>query len=328
MPSGAELGSSSDFSDTADAGRISDADTGAPALPPTERRLDASRELDQLDPAAVLRLIHEQDRVAMDAVGAVLPQLAELVELAAARVRAGGGVHYFGAGTSGRLAMLDAAELAPTYLLEPGVVTAHLAGGAEAMLRAVEGSEDSEAAGAEAAAALGAGDLAIGLAASGGTPYVGGALAWARRVGALTVLISNNPAAPLAALAERHLVLDTGAEVVTGSTRMKAGTAQKLVLNAFSTALMVALGRTWSNLMVSVAPSNAKLRARSLRILAEATGLGPDESERALAEADGELRTAIVMRLAGVSRDTARAALAEADGSVRAAVDACVSAGR
>lgn len=291
-------------------------------LPPTERRLDASRHLDQADTLERLRLLNAEDERAVAAVRAVLPQLAEIVDRAVDAVRSGGSVHYFGAGTPGRLGMLDAAELRPTFQLEDGVVTAHLAGGADAMLSAVEGAEDSAEQGAEAAGALGPHDIAIGIAASGSTPYVGGALREARSRGALTVLVSSNRAAPLAELADHHLLLDTGAEVVTGSTRLKAGTAQKLLLNGFSTALMVALGRTWSNLMVAVVPSNAKLRERQVRILREATGLEDAAARSALAASGNELRTALVAELAGTPVAAAREALADASGSVAAALDA------
>ncbi|WBU36768.1 N-acetylmuramic acid 6-phosphate etherase [Homoserinibacter sp. YIM 151385] len=291
-------------------------------LPPTERRLDASRGLDELDAAGILALIGAEDRVALAAVEAVRDELAALVEEAALRVRAGGGVHYVGAGTSGRLAALDAAELRPTYSLEEGIVTAHLAGGEHAILRAVEGAEDDAEAGAAliGTARIGAGDVVVGIAASGRTPYVGGALRAARAAGALAVLVSNDPAAPLAAEADRHVLLDTGPEVVTGSTRMKAGTAQKVLLGAFSTALMVRLGRVHSNLMVAVDASNDKLRARSLRILREATGLGAAAAASALEDASGELRVAIVATLAEVPAGTARGALAGARGSVREAM--------
>ncbi|QTX05617.1 N-acetylmuramic acid 6-phosphate etherase [Agromyces archimandritae] len=289
-------------------------------VPPTERRLAASARLDELGSLGVLRLLNAEDRVAVDAVGAVLPALAELVDVAAERMRRGGAVHYFGAGTSGRLAVLDAAELLPTFNLEPGRIVAHIAGGDDAIQSAVEDAEDSTEAGAAAASGLGAADVAIGLAASGNTPYVGAALAAARAAGACTVLISSNPHAAFAGEVDVNLVLDTGAEVVTGSTRLKAATAQKLVLNGFSTALMVALGRTWSNLMVSVVATNAKLRDRTVRILREATGLDEAAAKDLLDAADGELKTAVVAHLTASGADAARALLAGSAGSVRDAL--------
>ncbi|MBD7956261.1 N-acetylmuramic acid 6-phosphate etherase [Microbacterium sp. Sa4CUA7] len=293
-----------------------------PPLAPTELRLAASTDLDALASVDVLRLLNEQDRVAVDAVAAILPQLAEVVDLAAERFRRGGTVHYFGAGTSGRLGVLDAAELLPTFNLEPGRVIGHIAGGRAALVNAVEDAEDSEADGRAEAAGVGPDDLVIGLAASGNTPYVGGALAAAREAGAYTVLVSSNPHAALAPLADANLVVDTGPEVLTGSTRLKAATAEKLVLNGFSTALMVAVGRTWSNLMVSLVATNAKLRLRTVRILREATGLDDDEARALLAASDGELKPAIVASLAGVGPERARALLDAHDGSVRAALAA------
>jgi N-acetylmuramic acid 6-phosphate etherase len=296
--------------------------TPPPLLSPTEARLEASTDLDALSSVEVLRLLNDHDRVAVDAVADILPQLADVVDVAADRFRRGGTVHYFGAGTSGRLGVLDAAELLPTFNLEPGRVVGHIAGGHQALVNAVEDAEDSDADGRADAAGLGADDVAIGLAASGNTPYVGGALAAARDAGAFTVLISSNPHASLAPLADANIVLETGAEVLTGSTRLKAATAEKLVLNGFSTALMVAVGRTWSNLMVSVVATNAKLRHRTVRILQEAAGLDDDAARDVLAASGGELKTAIVSALAGTDADESRRLLGEHDGSVRAALAA------
>ncbi|WP_350348936.1 N-acetylmuramic acid 6-phosphate etherase [Agromyces sp. G08B096] len=289
---------------------------------PTEQRLAASTELDALPSVEVLRLMNAEDRVAVDAVAAILPQLADVVDLAADRFLRGGTVHYFGAGTSGRLGVLDAAELLPTFNLEAGRVVAHIAGGPAAIVKAVEDAEDSDAEGRAAAAGLGPDDVAFGLAASGNTPYVGGALAAAREAGAHTVLVSSNPRATLAPLADTNIVLETGPEVLTGSTRLKAATAEKLVLNGFSTALMVAVGRTWSNLMVSVVATNEKLRHRTVRILQEAAGLDEAAARARLADADGELKTAIVTALAGVDVAEARRLLAGRHGSVRDALAA------
>ncbi|MGD8165760.1 N-acetylmuramic acid 6-phosphate etherase [Herbiconiux sp. P16] len=291
-------------------------------VPETEQRLTESLELDSLSTTEILALLASQDRVAVDAVAAVAPQLAGLVDIAVACVVRGGSVHYFGAGTSGRLAVLDAAELLPTFNIEPGVVVAHMAGGAEALVRAVENAEDSVDDGRREASTLGPDDVAIGLAASGNTPFVGGALARARELGAYTALISCNPRASLASLADTDIVLRTGPEVVTGSTRLKAGTAEKLALNGFSTALMVGLGRTWSNLMVSVVATNEKLRRRTLRILMQSAGVSQSEGAELLARADGDLKVAIVTAVAAVPVDRAQAALATANGSVRAALTA------
>ncbi|GAA1984528.1 N-acetylmuramic acid 6-phosphate etherase [Isoptericola halotolerans] len=291
-------------------------------LSPTEQSNPRTESIDAVPTAEVLRMINTEDRRAVEAVAEVLPELAAVVDLAAERFRRGGTVHYFGAGTSGRLGVLDASELLPTYNLEPGRVVGHIAGGAEALVNAVEDAEDSVVEGRRAAAGLGPDDVAIGLAASGGTPYVGGALQAARENGAHTVLVSSNPHAPLARHADTDIVLRTGPEAVTGSTRLKAGTAQKLVLNSFSTALMIAVGRTWKNLMVSVVATNAKLRERTVRILQEATDLEEDAARDLLDRTGGELKPAIVVALGGVGVDRAVAALAEGSGSVRAALAA------
>jgi len=300
---------------------VAAAAAGEPA-PPTEQRHPVGERLDQMSALDVLSLMNREDRVAVDAVGAALPALARLVEVAVARVADGGRVHYFGAGTSGRLGVLDAAELRPTYSLPAGVVVAHIAGGSAALTEAVEDAEDSWEAGAADADGVGRGDVAIGLAASGSTPYVGGALEQARTVGAVTALVTCNPAPALAALADVLVVADTGPEVVAGSTRLKAGTAEKLVINGFSTALMVALGHTWRGLMVSVVATNAKLRARTARILAEALGVDVGTATRLLAEADGDLKAAIVTGVSGADLTRARTTLAAAGGSVAHALRA------
>ncbi|KJK59397.1 N-acetylmuramic acid 6-phosphate etherase [Saccharothrix sp. ST-888] len=291
------------------------------ALPPTERRNPATTDIDLLPTLDLLRAVNAADAEVPAAVARALPVLAEAVDAAVAALRGGGRVHYVGAGSSGRYAVLDAAELAPTYGLEPGRITAHLAGGPAALAQAVEGAEDSEPAGREAVAGLRPGDVVLGLAASGRTPYVAGALAAAREVGAKAVLVSCNPQAPLADLADLHVCTDTGPEVVTGSTRMKAGSAQKLVLHGFSTAVMVRLGRTWSNLMTEVAATNAKLVGRKLTILTQATGADPDTCRAALRSTEGELKPALVLLLTGTTPAAARAALHSADGVVRAALD-------
>src|SRR5690625_957395 len=294
------------------------------SLSPTEQRLEASMALDELPTVEVLRLLNEHDRLAVDAVSEVLDDLAALVDSAVDRFRRGGRIHYFGAGTSGRLAVLDAAELIPTFNLPEGRVVAHIAGGPDAFLRAVEDAEDSQDSGALAASVVGADDVAIGLAASGNTPYVRGALMAATGRGAHTALVSCNPRATIAAVAERHIFLNTGPEVLTGSTRLKAATAQKLALSGFSTALLVAAGRTWSNLMVSLVATNEKLRGRTRRILRQATGVSEAVAANLLAEADGELKPALVAHLARVSIAAARTHLDACEGSVREAMTRAV----
>lgn len=287
---------------------------------PTEERNPRTTRIDLVPTLEALRMLNEEDRRLPDAVAAVLPELATVVDEAAARLSAGGTMHYFGAGTSGRLAVMDAAELIPTFGLAPGIVVAHHAGGPNALVLPAENSEDDPNLGAVEARVVTAKDVAVGLTASGRTPYVGGALRTSRAAGAFTVLISANPRAELAQWADVHVAVDTGPEAVAGSTRLKAGTAQKLVLNSLSTALMVALGRTYSNLMVEMNASNAKLRGRVLTILTEATGEPEEECARALTEAAGEVKVALVSLLARVGPDQARSALGTGGGRVRAAL--------
>jgi N-acetylmuramic acid 6-phosphate etherase len=288
---------------------------------PTERRDPATVDLDRLDTPELLACIHAADATVPAAVAAALPALARAVDLAVAALRAGARVHYAGAGSSGRLAVLDAAEIPPTFGLPPDRVVAHIAGGDGALRAALESVEDDAEQGrAELAAVLAPGDVLLGLAASGRTPYLAGAFAAAGAAGAATVLVTSNPAAPLAAGRDVCVVVDTGPEVLTGSTRMKAGTAQKLVLHTFSTAVMVRLGHAYSNLMVDLRATNAKLRGRTLAILAEATGATPPECAAALAAAGGELKTAVVTLLTGAPPGRARAALAGAGGHARVAL--------
>jgi len=286
---------------------------------PTEERNPATENIDAVPTVEVLRLMNAQDARVPQAVAEVLPALALLVDETVTRLRAGGRVHYFGAGTSGRVAVMDAAELIPTFGLPPGVVVAHIAGGVQALTIPVEGAEDSVAGGAADAAVVEPGDVVVGLTASGRAPYVAGALRAGRAVGAFTALVSANPSAALAGDADVHIGMDTGPEAIAGSTRLKAATAQKLVLNSLSTAAMIALGHTYSNLMVDLAPTNTKLRGRVLTILTEATGLPEETCATALAEADGELKTALVCLLGAMAPEQARQALAAASGQVRAA---------
>ncbi|MEJ3744620.1 N-acetylmuramic acid 6-phosphate etherase [Actinomycetes bacterium KLBMP 9797] len=288
---------------------------------PTERRNPRSVDMDLLPTREVLALINEADHAVPAAVAAVLDELAVAVDLAVAAIRAGNRVHYFGAGTSGRLGVLDVAELSPTFSAPDGWFRAHLAGGAGAMYRAVEDAEDDEVAGAEEATqTVRPGDVVVGLAASGRTPYVLGALRTARAIGAACALVCADPHAAAAAEVDVFIGVDTGPEVVTGSTRMKAASAQKLVLNALSTAVMVRLGRVYSNLMIEMVATNAKLRGRMISILMEATGHGADECQRALSVAGGDLKTALVMLLADVDVIVATTALARGAGQVRTAL--------
>ena len=277
---------------------------------PTEERNPASAELDALDARGMVEVILSEDAKVAAAVQARSAEIAALVDVCVAAIADGGTVHYVGAGTSGRLGVLDAVELAPTFDADPSMVTAHLAGGPGAFLAAVEGAEDSAAQGAELVEAeCRAGDVVIGLAASGRTPFVRGALEAARAAGMPTALISANPAAELAPAADHPILLDVGPEVVTGSTRMKAGTAQKLTLNALSTATMVRLGTTFGNLMIQVRPTNAKLVARTVRMLVQASGTSPEEAARVLEASGGSVRVALVALLSGADADASAAAL-------------------
>mgnify|MGYP001946149607 CR=1 FL=1 len=289
---------------------------------PTEERNTGTYDIDLLPALDVLRQINAEDVTVPAAVGAVLPELARAVELGVAALEGGASIHYFGAGTSGRIAAQDAAELPPTYGVPPHWVVSHHAGGGEALTRAVEGIEDDWGSGRADAAEITPGSLVVGLAASGRTPYVGGALEVARERSASTVLISANPQAPLAEDVDVHVGMSTGAEVIAGSTRMKAGTAQKLALNAFSTAVMVRMGRTYSNLMVGVDATNSKLRGRVVTILMQATGLDEEACARALNAAEGDTRVALVSLLADVDAASAARALGTARGRVRAALGA------
>ena len=272
---------------------------------PTEDRHPGTTGIDTLSTLDVLRALNVEDAKVAPAVAEVLPALAALVDATVASIRAGGSVHYFGAGTSGRLAVLDAAELLPTFNAPPGLFTAHHAGGPEALLRAVENVEDDADLGRAEAKALQPGHRRRphGLRAH---TVRRRALAAAREHGAVTALVTANPRAELGGLVDHLLAVDTGPEAITGSTRLKAGTAQKLVLNAFSTAVMIRLGRTWSNLMVDVVATNAKLRGRVLRILREASGADEAQARDALEQAGGELKPALLSMLAGVSAAAAR----------------------
>ncbi|MGW1682457.1 N-acetylmuramic acid 6-phosphate etherase [Saccharopolyspora sp. NPDC002376] len=289
---------------------------------PTERTNPRTRDIDLLPTLDILHVLNGEDRTVPVAVGRVLPELARTVDMAVTALRAGGRVHYVGAGTSGRLAVLDAAELIPTFNVPPDWIVAHQAGGSEAFRRAVENAEDNAATGAaEIRENASPDDLVIGLAASGRTPYVLAALEAAQQLGAKTALITSNPDVGQVP-ADVVIAVDTGPEPISGSTRMKAGTAQKLLLTSFSTAVMIKMGRTYSNLMVSMLATNAKLRGRTIGILQEATDASEEVCEAALTASDGDLKTALVHLLTGSDVEASAAALAVADGQVREALRA------
>lgn len=284
---------------------------------PTEGRNPATARIDEEPTAEVLRLLVAEDARVPAAVAAALPELARAVDLVVEALRTGGRVHVAGAGTSGRLAALDADELGPTYGLEPGRWTAHVA----AFDGTVDGEDDS-AAGVEVGALAGPGDVLVGVTASGRTPYAVAALRAAAARGASTVLISGNPGAAAGSGVDVHVAVHTGPEAVTGSTRLKAGTAQKLVLNALSTAAMVRCGRTFSNLMVGAVATNAKLRGRVVAALVEATGEDPAACVAAVRAAAGDGRVALLALLGRVAAPVAREALAVTGGHLREALSA------
>ena len=290
--------------------------------PRTEERNQRTRDIDTVPTLELLALLNAEDATVAGAVKEALPVLATVVDLVVERLRAGGRVHYFGAGSSGRIGVADAAEVVPTFGTDPRVFIAHHAGGDGAVASAVEGAEDDEDLGRQAAATLTPADVAVGLSASGRTPWVRGALRGARAAGALTVLISSNMIAPLGPLAEHCILVDTGPEAIAGSTRLKAATAQKMVLNALSTAAMVRLGRTYSNLMIGMNVRNAKLRQRQITILMEASCGTETACRDELARCDGNLRLALLCLLSGLTPEQARPALAAGLGSVRAALAA------
>jgi N-acetylmuramic acid 6-phosphate etherase len=280
-------------------------------------------DLDDRSTADVVSLLVDEDALIAPAVSRARDAITAAVEVVAERLRAGGRLVYVGAGTSGRLAVLDAAELLPTYGVGSDVVVALVAGGDSAVMEAAEGAEDDADAGRADIARTGVGpaDVVVGISASGRTPYVLAAMQAAAEVGAATIGIANNTDSTLGRQVEHAIEVATGPEVVAGSTRMKAGTAQKLVLNTLSTAVMVKLGKVYGNRMVDMRASNEKLWRRGQRIVAEVTGAGAAEAHKVLAAADGQVKTAIVALLSGVGVDEARERLARADGRVRDAIE-------
>ncbi|HEY7982657.1 MAG TPA: N-acetylmuramic acid 6-phosphate etherase [Ktedonobacterales bacterium] len=294
------------------------------ALPETEQANPATARLDQMSALELARAMNAEDARVAPAVERELPQVARAIEAITARLRSGGRLIYLGAGTSGRLGVLDASECPSTFDTPPDLVIGCLAGGADALAAAADEVEDSRESGAADVARLAVAplDAVVGISASGRTPYVLGGLRAARERGALTIGLACNAGGPLAALCAVVIAPCVGPEVVAGSTRLKAGTAQKMVLNMLSTGVMVALGKTYGNLMVDVRPTNAKLRQRALRIVTEATGLDEPAAARLLRACDDETKTAILCALAGIAPAAARARLAAHQGAIRAALRA------
>ena len=288
----------------------------------TEARNPATVGLDDLSTLDMVRLINSEDALVAEAVGREAEVIAKVVEIVADRLARGGRLVYMGAGTSGRLGVLDASECPPTFNADPNQVVGLIAGGRAALTTSIEGAEDNPALGAKDLEdiQLGSDDVLIGIATSGRTPYVVGGLAYARSLGAFTVAFSCNDAAEIRDQADLAITPVVGPEVVSGSTRLKAGTATKLVLNTITTAAMIRLGKTYGNLMVDLRQSNNKLLARAVRIVGLATGLPQAEAQRVLDLCDGEVKLAIVVQLAGVTPDEARGRLAASEGHVGQAI--------
>jgi N-acetylmuramic acid 6-phosphate etherase len=288
----------------------------------TETPSGQHTELDLYATAELVRAFTGDQVQAASVVHAASAQLARAVDAAVPRLAAGGRLIYVGAGTSGRLGMLDSVELFPTFSWPKDRAVALIAGGRAAIFEAVEGAEDNRAQGAADLRALNVSphDVAILIAASGATPYVLGALDAAKAAGALTIGIANNPGAPVASQAEIGITLDTGSEVISGSTRLKAGTAQKIVLNTLSSAIMVRLHKVHGNLMVDLCPTNAKLFRRAVALTVRVTGADEATARRTLEACDYRVKVAIVALLRKIDVTAARAALDKADGSVRRAI--------
>jgi N-acetylmuramic acid 6-phosphate etherase len=289
---------------------------------PTEARNPSTEKLDSLSALEFVRTMHAADTEAMAAVEREVPQIAKAIEAIAARLDAGGRLFYLGAGTSGRLGVLDASECPPTYNTPPELVQGLIAGGDVALRKSIERAEDDESQGRSDLEQHGfsKNDVLVGIAASGRTPYVLGGIRYARELGALTIGLSCVPESSLAHAAELAITPATGPEVVTGSTRMKAGTATKLVLNMLSTGTMVRLGYVYGNLMVNVQPTNTKLRDRAARIVATLTGLS-HQNATALLDQAGSVKTAVVMHKLSVNREVANERLRAAHGRLRAVLE-------
>jgi N-acetylmuramic acid 6-phosphate etherase len=290
----------------------------------TESRNWDSEEIDRLDARAIVVLMNREDEKVVAAVRAEADAIAQAIDLAADRFRRGGRLIYVGAGTSGRLGVLDAAECPPTFSTPPEMVVGLIAGGPTALTRAVEGAEDYRDHGARDLAALGVRerDLVVGIATSGRTPYVLGAMEYARQVGAFTIGLACNRPSLLGGVVDLEIALLVGPEVIAGSTRLKAGTATKLVLNMISTGAMVRIGKTFGNRMIDLKPTNEKLRMRSRRILREIAGIDDARAVELLAQAGGRLKPALVCALADVSPSRAQELLDAHGGQVREAVRA------
>ena len=288
----------------------------------TEKRNPRTMQLDTMSELEIVTTMNEEDARVPLAIAKKLPQIAQAAHWAAEAFEQGGRLFYMGAGTSGRLGVLDAAECPPTFGVAPGMVVGLIAGGEQAFLKAVEGAEDDRALGQSDLEAYGlnAKDVVIGIAASGRTPYVLGGLAYAKSVGCRTAAIACNTGSEIGRAADLAIEVEVGPEVLTGSTRLKSGTAQKLILNMISTASMVRTGKVYQNLMVDVMQTNEKLHTRAENIVIDATGVTRPEARSAIDAAGGSVKVAITMLLADCSADEARSRLEKAGGHVRAAI--------
>jgi N-acetylmuramic acid 6-phosphate etherase len=290
-------------------------------VPQTEAINPQTAGLDTLSTPDLVRVLAEQQRAAVDAVVAKSDAIAQAVDEISKRLRAGGRLHYVGAGTSGRLGVLDASEMPPTFGTPPDLVCGHIAGGRDALTRAIEGAEDDGQAGAEEMLRhVEPGDAVVGVSASGGAPFVLCAIEEARRIGAWTLGVANSEGSPLLVAADLGIALSTGAEPLAGSTRLKAGTSQKVLLNTLSTATMVRLGKVYDNLMVDVVATNAKLRRRAQRLVVRLTGIEEEEARQLLAASNGRVKTAVVMQRRNATPEEALSILENAGGSLRAAL--------
>ena len=288
----------------------------------TERRNQRTMELDDMTVEDILTVMNEEDQMVAGVIRQEIPVIQQVVAQVIQSFQSGGRLIYIGAGTSGRLGVLDAAECVPTFGVSPKMVVGLIAGGERALIKAVEGAEDSKTLAVEdlQALQLTPNDTVIGIAASGRTPYVIGGLDYAREIGAATAALSCNKEAIISQHADLRIEVETGPEVLTGSTRLKAGTAQKLVLNMISTAAMIGVGKVYQNLMVDVQSTNEKLEVRAKRMIVEATGVDLETAARYFTSANGHVKTAIVMILADVSYPEAVERLQRAHGFVRDAL--------
>jgi N-acetylmuramic acid 6-phosphate etherase len=288
----------------------------------TEQNNPESVSIDQMDPIQIAMLMNREDLKVVAAVERVLPDIARAIEIVTERVQSGGRLIYIGAGTSGRLGVLDASECPPTFNTPPALVVGLIAGGHRALTNAIEGAEDNRQAGEEdlRGVELDAKDVVCGIATSGRTPYVLGGLAYARSLGAATLGVTCNAVSELSEVSDVLIAPVVGPEILSGSTRLKAGTATKMVLNMISTGTMIRIGKTYGNWMVDLRATNVKLKDRSIRIVSGITGLDRERAESLLARCDGEVKTAIVSQALGVEKIEAQRRLKVAGGRLRAAI--------